>query len=175
MIFWARIIPTFLVPTFAAIIFFSMMKFSRPPRTFSSSSSWLNSLCILCLSCSNCNSFLKSSSETKLSVLRSWSLSYNREHFLMLTYLIWRLWVHMTSLFTECVTKSCDSPYWLIQNCYQFASSHVTETAFFTKCFQKFFSVHRKSYHCIAKYCNTNHCYCLATKGYLIYPQTDYL
>ena len=33
----------------------------------------------------------------------------------------------------------------------------------------------RKSYHCITKYCNSNHCYCLATKGYLMSPQTGYL
>ena len=37
--------------------------------------------------------------------------------------------------------KSCDSPDWLIQSCYQSASSHVTETASMTwpcvECFQK--------------------------------------
>ena len=32
---------------------------------------------------------------------------------------------------TECVTKSCESPDWLIQTCYQSASLCVTEMAFF--------------------------------------------
>ena len=50
----------------------------------------------------------------------------------ILTYLIWALWVHATYLFTECVTKSCDPPNWLIQTCYQSASSCVTETTFLT-------------------------------------------
>ena len=35
-------------------------------------------------------------------------------------------------LFTECATKSCDPPEWLIQASYQSASSRVTETAFLT-------------------------------------------
>ena len=42
------------------------------------------------------------------------------------------------------ITKSWDSPGWLIQTCYQFASSRVPETAYLswpcTKCFQKCFS-----------------------------------
>ena len=42
----------------------------------------------------------------------------------------------MTYLFTECITKSCDPPDWLIQTCYQSATSHVTETTFLTQiCF----------------------------------------
>ena len=44
--------------------------------------------------------------------------------------------VHVTYLFTECVTKSYDPPDWLIQTCYQSASSRVTETTFLTQiCF----------------------------------------
>ena len=64
------------------------------------------------------------------------TLSYDREHFQILTYLIWALWVQATYLFTECVTKWCDPPDWLVQTCYQSASSRVTKTTFFTqKCF----------------------------------------
>ena len=84
----------------------------------------------------------------------------------ILTCLIRAMCVHVTYLFTNSVKISCDSPNWLIQSCYQSASSCVTETTFLTK---KCFSV-KESYHCFAKYCNTNHCYCLATKGYLISP-----
>ena len=69
-------------------------------------------------------------------------------------------------LFIDSVIKSCELPDWLIQTCYQSASSRVTETTFLT---QKKIQC-RKSYHCYAKYCNTNHCYCLATKDYLISP-----
>ena len=36
--------------------------------------------------------------------------------------------VHVTYLFTKCVTESCDSPDWLIQYCLSSASSRVTET-----------------------------------------------
>ena len=49
--------------------------------------------------------------------------------------------VHAIYLFSKCITKSCDPPDWLIQTCYQSASSHVTETAFCGKCFQKCCSV----------------------------------
>ena len=78
-----------------------------------------------------------------------WFWKFNRVFtigsiFQILTYLIWVLWVHATYLFTECVTKLCDPADWLIQTCYQSASSHITETTFFTwpcsKCFQKCFS-----------------------------------
>ena len=64
--------------------------------------------------------------------------------FQILTCLIWALWVHVTYLFTQWVTKSCDPPDWLIQVCYQFASLCVTETTFLTQ---------RESYHCFIKYC----------------------
>ena len=50
----------------------------------------------------------------------------------------------MIYLFTKCVKKSCDSPDWLIQSCYQSASTHVTETASINwpcaECLQKCFS-----------------------------------
>ena len=56
--------------------------------------------------------------------------------FQIITCLIWALWVHVTYLFIECVTKSCYPPDWLIQTCYQSASSRVTENTFLTqKCF----------------------------------------
>ena len=62
----------------------------------------------------------------------------------ILTCLIWALWVHMTYLFTKCVTQSCDSPDWLIQYCLSSASSRVTETVSMKmpcgECFQKCFS-----------------------------------
>ena len=42
----------------------------------------------------------------------------------------------VTYTFTECVTKSCDPPNWLIQTCYQSALSRAIETTFLTqKCF----------------------------------------
>ena len=47
---------------------------------------------------------------------------------------------HMINLFTKCVTKSCDLPDWLIQSCYQSASSRVTEALPCAKCFQRYFS-----------------------------------
>ena len=46
------------------------------------------------------------------------------------------MWKYM---FTECVTKSCDPPDWLIQTCYQSASSRVTETVFLTWPCEKYF------------------------------------
>ena len=62
----------------------------------------------------------------------------------ILTCLIWALWVHVTYLFTKCVTESCDSPDWLIQYCLSGASSCVTETVSMKmpcgECFQKCFS-----------------------------------
>ena len=62
----------------------------------------------------------------------------------ILTCLIWALWVHVTYLFTKCVTESCDSPDWLIQYCLSSASSRVTETVSMKmpcgECFQKCFS-----------------------------------
>ena len=64
----------------------------------------------------------------------------------ILTCLIWALWVHVTYLFTKCVTESCDSPDWLIQYCLSSASSHVTETVSMKmpcgECFQKCFSAY---------------------------------
>ena len=42
----------------------------------------------------------------------------------------------MTYMFIDSVIKSCDSHDWLVQTCYQSASSRVTETKFLTqKCF----------------------------------------
>ena len=42
----------------------------------------------------------------------------------------------MTYLFIDRVIKSCDSPDWLVQTCYQSASSLAIETKFLTqKCF----------------------------------------
>ena len=49
--------------------------------------------------------------------------------------------MHAKYLFTECVTKSCDPPDWLVQTCYESGSSHVTETTFLT---QKCFSVENR-------------------------------
>ena len=64
------------------------------------------------------------------------SLSPLGSIFQILTCLIWELWVYVIYLFTECVTKSCDPPYWMIQTCYPSASSCVTETTFLTQnCF----------------------------------------
>ena len=51
----------------------------------------------------------------------------------ILTCLIRAMYVHVTCLFTNSVIISCDSPNWLIQSCYQSASSRVTETTFLTK------------------------------------------
>ena len=62
----------------------------------------------------------------------------------ILTCLIWALWVHVTYLFTKCVTESCDSPDVLIHYCLSSASSRVTETVSMKmpcgECFQKCFS-----------------------------------
>ena len=71
----------------------------------------------------------------------------DRKHFYqILTCLIWALWVHVTYLFTKCVTESCDSPDLLIQYCLSSASSRVTETVSLKmpcgECFQKCFSAH---------------------------------
>ena len=55
--------------------------------------------------------------------------------------------MYATYLFIECVTKLCDPPDWLIQICYQSASSRVNETAFSPghgNCFQKCFSVENR-------------------------------
>ena len=64
----------------------------------------------------------------------------------ILTCLIWALWVHVTYLFTKCVTESCDSLDWLIQYCLSSASSRVTETASMKmpcgECYQKCFSAY---------------------------------
>ena len=72
-------------------------------------------------------------------------LSYNREDISNTELSDLR---NATYLFTECVTKSCDSPDWLIQTCCQSASSRVTEMAYFTwscsKCFQKCFSIENR-------------------------------
>ena len=58
--------------------------------------------------------------------------------FQILTCLIWALWVHVTYLFTDSIIKSCDSPDWSVQTCYQSASSHVTGNHFLTqKCFSE--------------------------------------
>ena len=73
----------------------------------------------------------------------------------ILTCLIWALWVHVTYLFTKCVTESCDSPDWLIQYCLSSASSRVTETVSMKmpcgECFQKCFS----AYNMISLWLNT--------------------
>ena len=59
-------------------------------------------------------------------------ISNNRwQDYHIFTYLIWALWLHAIYLFTNSIIKSCDSPHWLIQTCYQSISSHVTENHFF--------------------------------------------
>ena len=64
----------------------------------------------------------------------------------ILTCLIWALWVHVTYLFTKCVTESCDPLDWLIQYYLSSASSRVTETVSMKmpcgECFQKCFSAY---------------------------------
>ena len=57
--------------------------------------------------------------------------------FQILTCLIWALWVYVTYLFTKCVTKSCDSPDWLIQyNCF----SSCVITYHWNRCMRRMFS-----------------------------------
>ena len=66
-----------------------------------------------------------------VSVTRDNTISNNRWHdYRILTYLMRALWVHATYLITDSVIKSCDSPDWLIQICYQSASSRIIETPF---------------------------------------------
>ena len=73
----------------------------------------------------------------------------------ILTCLISAMWVHVTYLFTKCVTESCDSPDWQIQYCLSSASSRVTETVSLKmpceECFQKCFS----AYNMISLWLNT--------------------
>ena len=73
----------------------------------------------------------------------------------ILTCLIRALWVHVTYLFTKCVTESCDLPDWLIQYCLSSPSSRVTETVSMKmpcgECFQKCFS----AYNMISIWLNT--------------------
>ena len=105
----------------------------------------------------------------------------------------------MTYLFIDSVIKSRDSPDWLVHTCYQSASSRVTETKFLIqKCFsvENLIIVSLNTVVPFLVYCrelapgtvsltgdraqgddskydshyNTNHCYCLATKGYWMSP-----
>ena len=73
----------------------------------------------------------------------------------ILTCLILALWVHVTYLFTKCVTESCDWPDWLIQYCLSSASTRVTETVSMImpcgECFQKCLS----AYNMISLWLNT--------------------
>ena len=91
--------------------------------------------------------------------------------------LIWALWVHATYLLTDNFIKSCDSPDWLSQTCYWSASSRLTKTFFFLPLVLAMWDMFQNMLKCrntiivslvSSKYCNTNHCYCLATKGYLM-------
>ena len=78
------------------------------------------------------------------------------------TYLIRALWVRATYLFTNSVIRSCDSLDWSIQTCYWSASSRVPKPFFDLAMWDMFQNIFycRKYYYCIAKYCNTKHCYC---------------
>ena len=73
----------------------------------------------------------------------------------ILTCLIWALRVHVTYLFTKCITESSGSPDWLIQYCLSSTSSRVTEMVSMKmpcgECFQKCLS----AYNMISLWLNT--------------------
>ena len=77
--------------------------------------------------------------------------------------------VHVTYLFTRFVTKSCDSPDWLIQSSYQSASSCVSERLIWPGHLQNVLVI--LSLNTV----KPNHFYGLAIKGDSMSPQMDYL